>query len=97
MNVAGQHLNTQPCTKCLGVWLEHDLSSFKNMDENIAKAPRAFFATGALGALQGTCIPLTDRSILEVFVIPILLYGCETCILTQSLITKLENFQSQIG
>ena len=38
MNVAGQHLNTQSCTKCLGVWLyEHNLSSFKSIDENKCK------------------------------------------------------------
>ena len=54
MNVAGQHLNTQSCTKCLGVWLEHDQSSFKSIDENIGKARKAFFTTGEIGAFQGT-------------------------------------------
>ena len=71
MHVAGQHLHTQSGTKiCLGVWLEHDLSSFKSIDENIAKARRALFPTKTLGALQGICNPLTSHSILEIFVIP---------------------------
>ena len=33
----------------------------------------------------------------EVFVIPILLYGCETWILTPALLSKLEKLQSEIG
>ena len=37
---------------------------------------------------------MTGRSI---FVIPILLYGCETWILTPALTTKLKKFQSEIG
>ena len=97
LNVAGQCINTQSCTKCLGVWLEHNLSSSKSIEENIAKARRAFFAIGALGAFQGKCNPLTGRSIFETFVIPVLLYRCEAWILTQSLTAKLEKFQSEIG
>jgi hypothetical protein len=90
--VAGQSIQTQPSVKCLGVWLQHDLC--RSIEENIAKARKAFFATGALGSFQGKSNPLTGRSI---FVIPILLYGCETWILTPALTTKLEKFQSEIG
>ena len=93
--VAGQSIQTQPSVKCLGVWLQHDLSPRRSIEENnIAKACKAFFTTGALGSFQGKSNPLTGRSI---FVIPILLYGCETWILTPALTTKVEKFQSEIG
>ena len=95
--MAGQSIQTQPYVKCLGIWLQHDLSSCRSIEENIAKARKAFFATGALGSFQGKSNPLTGRSIFEVFVILILLYGCETWILTPALATKLEKFQSEIG
>ena len=92
--MAGQSIKTQRSVKCLGVWLQHDLSPRRSIEENIAKARKAFFTTGALGSFQGKSNPLTGRSI---FVIPILLYGCETWILTPALTTKLEKFQSEIG
>ena len=92
--VAGQFIQAQPSVKCLGVWLQHDLSPRRSIEENIAKARKAFFATGALGSFQGKSNPLTGRSIFE---IPILLYGCETWFLTPALTTKLEKFQSEIG
>ena len=74
LNVAGQRINTQSCTKCLGVWLEHNLSPSNSIEKNIANAHRAFFATGVLGAFQSKCNPLTGRSSFETFVIPVLLY-----------------------
>ena len=46
---------------------------------------------------QGVLNPLTGRSAFEVFVIPVLLYGCETWILTPALLSKLEKLQSEIG
>ena len=41
--------------------------------------------------------PLSSKSLFESFVIPTLLYGCETWILTIPLLNKLEKFQSEIG
>ena len=41
--------------------------------------------------------PLTGRSLFETFVIPTLLYGCETWILTKSIYNILESFQAEIG
>lgn len=46
---------------------------------------------------QGVLNPLTGRSAFEVFVIPVLLYGCETWILTPALLSKLEKLESEIG
>ena len=44
-----------------------------------------------------TLNPLSGLSIFEVFVVPILLYECETCLLTPALLSKLEKLQSEIG
>ena len=67
------------------------------VEENSSKAWRAFSATGSLGSFHGKLNPLSARSIFEIFVIPVLLYGCETWILTPILMTKLEKFQAEIG
>ena len=43
INIAGQLVASQPNALCLGVWLRDDLSPSKSVQENIAKARRAFF------------------------------------------------------
>ena len=40
--------------------------------------------------------PLSSKSVLECCVIPVLLYGCETWILTEPLCQKLESLQSEL-
>ena len=60
-------------------------------------ARRAFFALGAIGIFQGSCNPLTARSIFNIYVLPILLYGCEAWFLTDPLLHKLESFQGEVG
>ena len=97
ITVAGHSIQTVPSLKYLGVWIQQDMSSCKSIEDNIAKARRAFFATGLLGSFPGKCNPLTGRSIFEIFVIPVLLYGCESWVLTPPLMGKLEKFQSEIG
>ena len=97
LQVASDTIHSQLQIKCLGVWWQHDLSPSKSVEENISKARWAFFATGSLGSFHGKLNPLSGRSIFEIFVVPVLLYGCETWILTPTLMTKLEKFQSEIG
>ena len=97
IQVAGTTTDTQSHAKCLGVWWQHDLSPCRSVEENVAKARRAFFGLGSIGSFQGVLNPLTGLSVFEVFVIPILLYGCETWILTPALLSKLEKLQSEIG
>ena len=77
---------------------QHDLSPCRSVEENVSKARRAFFGLGSIGSFQGVLNPLTGLSVFEVFVIPILLYGCETWILTPALLLKLEtkNFLTKI-
>ena len=88
-----------PCesAKCLGYWWSWDLSSSKSIHEAIAKARRAFFAFGSMGAFKGKLNPLTGKAIYETCVIPILLYGCENWILSDNNISMLEAFQGEIG
>ena len=41
--------------------------------------------------------PFTGLSFFETFVVPILLYGCETWILSDSHFITLESFQAEVG
>ena len=78
LQIASDTIHSQPQIKCLGVWWQYDLSPNRSLEDNIAKACRAFFATGSIGNFHGKLNPLSSRSIFEIFVIPVLLYGCET-------------------
>ncbi len=95
--VAGQSLSTQPAAKCLGVWWQSNLSPAKSVDENILKARRAYFALGSIDAFQGSLNSLSGHSIFSIFILPVLLYRCETWILTEPLLKKLEHFQAELG
>ena len=77
--------------KCLGFWRRGDLLATKSIDENIQKARSAFFHYGSIGDFHGDICPLSSRSVLQHCVMPILLYGCENCIMTESLWQKLES------
>ena len=93
----GEGLTPQLSAKCLGYWWCWDLSATKAVDEAIKKARRAFFAFGAIGAFQGQLNPISGRSIYETCVIPVLLFGCENWVLTDSMLHQLESFQGEIG
>ena len=97
LELVGQEVVTQKEAKCLGVWWRYDLSPLKSVEESISKARRAFFALGSIGAFHGKLNPLTGRSLFETFVMPTLLYGCETWILSESHLQILESFQAEIG
>ncbi len=58
---------------------------------------QSFFALGSMCSFHGNINPLTGQSIFEMFILSILIYGCETWILSPSLLTKLEKFQAKIG
>ena len=95
--IAGQKVQTQAEAKCLGVWWRYDLSPTKSVEECIHKARRAFFALGSIGAFHGRLNPLTGHSLFETFVVPTMLYGCETWILSDSHYSTLESLQAEIG
>ena len=82
--------------KCLGYWWRGDLSASTSIDENIRKAHRAFFHFGNIGVFQGDVSPLSSRAVLESCVMPILLFGCENWILTETLWQKLKAFEGEL-
>ena len=82
--------------RCLGAWWTPNLSCSHWIECNIKKARTAFFARGQ-GVFLGTLNPLSSRSIIECCVMPVLLYGCESWILNNSLLKKLESFQTELG
>ncbi len=70
--------------KCLGYWWRDDLLTTQAIDENMRKTRRAFFLFGSIGVFHGNLSPLSSVSILETCVVPILLYGSENVIMTES-------------
>ena len=82
--------------KCLGALWCSNLSCKKWVESNIDKARRAFFARGS-GIFLGKLNPLSSRSIIELCVLPCLLYGAESWILHNTLLDKLESFQAELA
>ena len=66
------------------------LTCMVSVEENIKKSRRAFFHYGSIGVFQGDISPISFRSVLELCVMPILLYGSESWILTGGMVKKLE-------
>ena len=97
LEMVGKDITSQTDAKCLGVWWRYDLSPEKSVDECIHKARCALFALGSFGAFHGRLNPLTCRSLFETFVVPTMLYGCETWILSETHLRMLEFFQAEIG
>ena len=85
-------ITTLPEAKCLDTWWTHHLSAVKSVQENICKARKALFAFGKIEAFQGHLNPLSAVSIYKTCVLPILLYGSEKWLLTQSSVDLLERF-----
>ena len=90
-------VTTSKSAKCLGVWWSESLSAKVSIAKNIAKARKAFFAFGSIGAFQGKLNPLSSSCVVETCVIPILLYGCEIWLLDSTCLSLLESFQCEIG
>ena len=83
--------------KCLGYWWSWDLFASKSIDENIYKARRAFFCYGSIGAFQGDLNPLSSKAIIDTCVMPMLLFGSENWILSDSLMYKIEIFLGELS
>ena len=82
--------------RCLGAYWTSNLSSSKWIDVNIKKARNAFFARGK-DLFHGKLNPLSSKSIIECYIMPVLLYGAESWILNISLLKKLESFQCELA
>ena len=96
LEMIGQDVTSQTDAKYLGVWWRWDLSPEKSVNKWIHKARHAFFALGSIGAFHGWLNPLTGRRIFFIFVVPTMLYGCETWILFETHIRMLKSFQTEI-
>ena len=67
------------------------------MDEAFKNAKRAFFAFEAMGSFHGMLNLISVRGIYEACAVPVLLFGCENWILTDSILHQLESFQGENG
>ena len=83
--------------KCLGYWWKEDLSASRSVEENIQKACGAFFHSGSIGVFQVDISPLSFREATESCVMPLLLYGSQNWVLTDTLIEGLESFQGELA
>ena len=61
------------------------------------KARRAFFLYGNIGVFQGDLSPLSSRSVVELCVMPVLLFGCENWVMTSAMTEELESFQGELA
>ena len=95
--IANHILTTKSSASCLGVKWCSDLSARDSVNTNILKARKAFFGLGSTGVYHGKLNPLSSSSIFESFVLPVLLYGCETWMLDATCIQALDRFQCEIG
>ena len=80
--MAGDSIEVRSEAKCPGIWWKYNLSPMKSIEERAHQARRAFFALASIGGFHGRLNPLTGRSLFETFVVPIMLYACETWILS---------------
>ena len=96
-SVDGEVIPASDVGKCLGYWWRGDQMATRAVEENVKKARRSFFLYGGIGVFQGDLSPLSSRSVVEVCVMPILMYGCEDWIVSEELLRRLESFQEEMG
>ena len=90
LQIVDLSVTTCKSAKCLGVWWSESLSAKVSIAKNIAKARKAFFAFGSIGAFQGKLNPLSSSCVVA-------LYGCEIWLLDSTCLSLLESFQCEIG
>ncbi len=83
--------------KCQGYWWNGDLFATAAVEEGIKKARRVFFQFDSIGCFQGALNPASSRSVIKTCVMPVLLYGCENWIMSESLLDKLDSFLGEIA
>ena len=65
--------------------------------QHIKKARRSFFLFGSIGVYQGNLNLLSAQSVVEVCVMPVLMYGLENWILNVTTTALLEYFLTEMG
>lgn len=98
LEIGGQMIPLSESVKCPGVWWKYGLSASRAVSESISKARKVFLHWKIWVLFRESYVnPLSSSSIFVTCILPILLYGCKTWILDSSIITKLEQFQNEIG
>ena len=97
ISLSGFSVTTLHQAKCLGFLWSSSLSAKSNVEHNINKARKQFFALGSSGCFLGYSNPLSAREVVESCVIPTLLYGAENWILDKTSLNLLERFQAELG
>ena len=73
------------------------LSAKPGVEQNINRARKQLFALGSTGSFVCYSNPLAAREIVEICVIPTLLYGAENWILDDISLNLLERFQAELS
>ena len=58
MCVQGQTVAHSEACKCLGIWLDSNLTGKRAVEEDVKNARKAFFSFGSVGAFHGQLNPL---------------------------------------
>ena len=66
------------------------------IEGNVTKARRGFLLLGRLGSFQDDLGPLSNRSVVETCVLPVLMYGCKSWIMPEGDLKLLEAFQVKV-
>ena len=82
-SIDGELIPAWDVGKCLGYWWREDLTATRAVEDNIKKAWKSFLLCGGTGVFLGDLGPLSSRSVVEVCVMPILLYDCENWIVSE--------------
>ena len=89
-------VSTLPQAKCLGFMWSSTLSAKPGIEQNINRARKQLFALGSTGSFLGYSNPVAAREIVEICVIPTLLYGAENWIVDDISLNLLERFKAEL-
>ena len=90
-------VSTLPQAKRLGFMWSSTLSIKPGVEQNINRARKQFFVLGSTGSFLDYSNPLAAREIVEICVIPTLLYGAENWILDDISLNLLERFKDELS
>ena len=71
----------QWCWKMLVILVEEGSVGYRCVDKNIKKARKTSFNFASIGVFRGSLNPLSSVSVIETFVMPLLMYSAENSIL----------------
>ena len=94
--IEGTVLPASGSAKCLGYQWNHDLSAKPAVEYNVNKARKAFLHMVA-GLFQGDFSPLAGRSMVDMCILPILLYGAENWCLSPGSLHVLDSFLGEVS